>query len=422
MKNKLFSILFIIAFIPLTACSGNQESTTSNNKDDVVELTWQFWGGDADREIWEDIANEVNEKYPEIKVKLQVEDFNNYWTKLKTQLASGTVGDIISIRSLEVPVYAEMGAFEPLDTYIDSDPNIDLDDFNEGILDGMSYMGEVVALPYDYGAPTLYYNKDLFDKYNVPYPDENMDWEGFVDRAKKITHPEEQEYGFAFPGTLWNSVPFIWQLGGNYLTEDGKYVMNQSETIQAFEFLSDLMFEYKVAPSAEETASNPFDERWQAGKVGMIIEGPWSLLSFKQFTDFEFDVSTLPLAPTGGNESFIAGSGFGISANSKYKDEAFKAISVITGKETLKKLADKGRAYPARDSAVQSFNDSSGLEHVENFKEQGDNSKAYKTTPEFTEAENIIDQGLENIFFGNLEAEEALNAIQEKLDNEINSK
>jgi multiple sugar transport system substrate-binding protein len=421
MKKKFMNVVIVLMLVVLVACSGSSSSSSEGSSDDgTVELTWQFWGGDDDRDIWEKIAKKVTEKHPNIKVKLQIYDWNTYWTKIKTQLASGTTADIVSMQSTQMPVYADKGALEPLNGFIDANPDINFGDFNDVIVEALSYKGDVYALPYDYGALTLYYNKDLFDKYDVPYPEDGMTWDEFVSRAKKLTHPEDKEYGFAFTGDLWNATPWIWQLGGEWLTQDDNYKLNTPESVEAFQFLSDLVSVHKVSPSAEQLSTSAYNERWQAGKVGMIIDGPWMLLSYKKFADFNFDVSTLPVGPTGENLSHVAGSGFGISPKSEYKEEAFKAISVITSEESLSMLAEAGRAYPSRDSVVDKYNESSGLDNVKAFQEQANNSRPFSTSPKLAEAQDIINQRLEAIFFGKAEVEPTLNDIQKELD-ELNN-
>ena len=416
-----FSCLFLLVLFGCSGTGAGGETSSTDNEEGVTELTWQFWGGDDDRELWEERADMVNEVYPDIKVTLQVDDFNTYWTKLQTQLASGTAADIIGMRSTEVPVYAEMGAIEPLDQFIESNADFDIDDFNEGIINGMSHNSELYGLPYDHGAYTLYYNKDMFDKNNVPYPETGMTWDDFVDRAKQLTNPDEQEYGYGFATTFWSTVPWTWQSGADYLDEEGNYTMNQPGTVEAFQFLSDLVHQHKVAPSGAELAATEFLDMWQSGKLGMVIEGPWNVISFNKFANFEYDVSTLPVSPSGESESFTAGSGFSVNADTEHKEEAFKAISVITGKESLAELAGTGRAYPARDSAVKEFNTSAGLENVEKFKEQADNARAFKTTPSYSEAEDLINQEIEQIFFEEVDVKATLDTLQEKLDSEINN-
>ncbi len=310
----------------------------------------------------------MTEVHPDIKVNLQFEDWSTFWTKLKTQVASGTTADIIGMQSGEMPVYAAQGIFEPLDSFIENSEELQFDDFNQAIVEGMTYDGTIYALPYDYGALTLFYNKNLFDKYDVPYPDKDMTWDGFLERAKQLTHPDENEFGYAIQGNLWNMTPWIWQNGGEWLTEDEKYVVNDPKIVEALEFVSELVNVHRVSPTGAELSSNPYDERWMAGKIGMIIEGPWSIISYKQFADFDFGAQVLPESPKGSNVSFIAGSGFGISAQSKHKEEAFKAISVLTEKDSLESLAQDGRAYPARNSAVEVFNEyNNDIENMELF-------------------------------------------------------
>lgn len=61
----------------------------------------------------------------------------------------------------------------PISDYIEKDEDINIDDFYSGILDSFIFDDQVYALPYDFGPYIMYYNKDLFDKYGVEYPDEN---------------------------------------------------------------------------------------------------------------------------------------------------------------------------------------------------------------------------------------------------------
>ncbi|TCP29641.1 carbohydrate ABC transporter substrate-binding protein (CUT1 family) [Scopulibacillus darangshiensis] len=419
-KLKLLSLIFVMLLVFLSACSGGSQGAKGTNGKKMVELTWMFWAGQGDRPQWEALAKKVTEKYPNIKVNMQVYDWNTYWTKLKTQIASGNTADIVGMQSAQLPVYAEKGIFEPLNSYIDTSKNLNYSDFNKAITDGMTYDGKTYALPYDYGAFTLLYNKELFKKYHVPLPDEKMTWEGFLDRAKKLTHREKKEYGFAFPDHIWDSTPWIWQMNGDWLKGNGDYKINSPETIKAFKFLSDLVNKYKVAPTAGELSAIGYDEQFSSGKIGMIIDGPWTIQGYKKYEKpgkLDIGVQVMPKAPTGRNVSFVAGSGLAVSAKSKHKKEAFKAISVITNSESLKYLAKNGRAYPARDSAVEAFNKyNKDIDNISAFHKQALNSKAYKTSPKYAEAEEIINQGLEPIFYGKENVKTALNKIQRKLD------
>ena len=50
---------------------------------DVTTITWQMWaGGEEDVAGWQEIADLVSAKYPEIKVELQTAPWGDYWTKL----------------------------------------------------------------------------------------------------------------------------------------------------------------------------------------------------------------------------------------------------------------------------------------------------------------------------------------------------
>ncbi|MFC3767995.1 ABC transporter substrate-binding protein [Paenibacillus sp. GCM10012303] len=59
--------------------------------------------------------------------------------------------------------------------------------------------GGIYGLPAFIGTSGLYYNKDLFDKFAVPYPKDGMTWDEVYDLAVKLTRQDggTQYYGFA---------------------------------------------------------------------------------------------------------------------------------------------------------------------------------------------------------------------------------
>ncbi|MDF2653500.1 MAG: hypothetical protein K0Q73_9305 [Paenibacillus sp.] len=59
--------------------------------------------------------------------------------------------------------------------------------------------GIATIIPADIAPGGLYYNKDLFDKFGLPYPKDGMDWDDVVPMIRKLTRQEGgvQYYGFA---------------------------------------------------------------------------------------------------------------------------------------------------------------------------------------------------------------------------------
>lgn len=66
---------------------------------------------------------------------------------------------------------------------------INLNDFEYGLLQyGIGANEEVFALPYTNGLEyPLFYNKDIFDQFGVPYPTDGMTWDEVIELAKKVT-------------------------------------------------------------------------------------------------------------------------------------------------------------------------------------------------------------------------------------------
>jgi multiple sugar transport system substrate-binding protein len=85
------------------------------------------------------------------------------------------------------------------------------------------------------------------------------------------------------------------------------------------------------------------------GKVGMYFDGPWRFVSIRQNAKFDWDVVPFP-AGKAGSQTWVIGSGWGISAQTERVDEAWQALKTLTGTQSLKILDDAGRVFPSRQS------------------------------------------------------------------------
>jgi multiple sugar transport system substrate-binding protein len=421
--KKTCSVLFLVMIMSFASACGNKgdgtpdtsSSATSSGSSDneKVDLTWSVWGGQpSDEKTWKSLADEVTKKYPNIHLTIQMTDWNTYWTKLTTQMASGTASDIVSLQSLRVPGYAKNG-FLPLNDYIKQDKEINFEDFNKSIIDGLSLDNNVYALPYDFGPIVMYYNKELFDKYKVPYPTENMTWSDFVDTSKKLTHPDQKEYGTIVVPEIDYALPFIFANKGEIITKDQKYTLDTPENAEAVQWVADLINKEKVAPPIVTGNHMIGEEQFSTGKIGMFFVGPWDVSYFKDKAKFKYAISTMPKGKDS-NISWSAGSGFGISKNSKHADAAWKAVSVLTNQTSSELLASTGRGYPGRASALPSYFGQEGLpENAKLIEKQP--SKPYVTTTTWQEAYTNINTELEAILLGRETAADGLKKMQSQL-------
>jgi multiple sugar transport system substrate-binding protein len=303
--------------------------------------------------LWQQIADYSESQIPGLQIDVEGTPFNDYWTKLQTQLASGGGADLLQMQSLRFPGYASRNVFRPLNEFIEADPDFEIDDFYPAIRSAFEHEGQLQILPFDLGAPVTYINKDLFAARGVPLPDPEvpMTWEQLSEIAVALTDPDEGTYGMVLSPTLDNVIPWIWSNGGEVFSEDRtKALIGEGPAVEAVSFLTDLIHNKKaVLPITDLANANLAPEGFVSGKVGMYFDGPWRFVSIRQNAKFDWDIVPFPAGPAG-SRTWVIGSGWGISTQSQRPDEAWAALKTLTGTQSLKILDDAGRVFPSRQS------------------------------------------------------------------------
>ncbi|MCC3358941.1 ABC transporter substrate-binding protein [Bacillus sp. REN16] len=416
--KRICSLICIALVMLLIGCSST-ESTSNPKKDDSeqdkqkVQLSWSMWANTPEeKQAWENLANKVTEEYPNIEVKVQTVGWADYWTKLPTNFASNKEADIISVHYSRAQGFAS--SFLPLDDFIKNDPNIKIEDFNEHILNSFKYKEQQVGLPYDFGPFVVYYNKDLFDKYQIPYPEAGWSWEEFVETARKLS--QNQDKGFVVSSYIDHFIPFIFSNGGSHLDENGNYDLTNPKFVEIIQRLSDIVVDGYAPPLV--ATDNPLwdQEQWLRGNIGMFVNGPWAMGGLSNNANFDFDIVPIPEGKDG-SVTAIVGSGFSISKGTKFPEEAFKALTVLTSEDSLIELAELGRAFPARKSGHDIYYETVPESFKDVLTYASSNAKGYLTTPTWQQGYDLILRGLVPIFNGQISVEEGLKDLQQQLEN-----
>jgi multiple sugar transport system substrate-binding protein len=320
-----------------------------------------------------------------------------------------------------MPGFAVRGALQSLEPFIEDDSGFDVEDFFEPIRQGLSSEGELHALGYDIGPILLYYNKDLFNKAGVepPSPETPMSWEVFREKAEQLTDPAAKEYGFVTQPVFDSIVPWLWSGGGDYMNAaETECTLDTPESIEAMEFVISMITDGIAAPVTDLANTSFAIEEFFSGKVGMHVDGPWQFINIKENSDFEWDVAPLPAGPAG-SVTPAAGSGFGISNTTENPDAAWKALKILTSTGSLEKLVKAGRGYPARQSAVPTFENPppDNVDVVQKIlvSDIGE-ARPFVTTTTWQETTVMMGRDFSPVFLGKQSVEEVVDKVKPQFD------
>lgn len=215
-KRITAAVLAAVMTMSLTACGGNTSSDSSNaSADTSAEATTEAtaestaseetaaadgeqinlrmaWWGSQDRHDKTIAAIELYESlHPEVSIEYEYYSFDDYFTKLKTLVASDQVWDVFQLGG-NFPMY--MDKIQPLDEYIASgivdvaeigDANLKITQDTEGNQLGLSNGLNSYGIAYD---------PAMFEEAGVPEPTDDWTWDDYADACNKI-HEATGLYG-----------------------------------------------------------------------------------------------------------------------------------------------------------------------------------------------------------------------------------
>lgn len=376
--KKFLLVLICLIFI-VTGCKPKQDD----------KLVFASWGSKTEVQILKDLISDFEKENPDIKVEF-LHIPQNYFQKLHLMFASNLAPDVIFINNLNIPVYEKY--------LLDLNEIIkNKEDYYPQVLDTMTYENRLLAIPRDVSTLVVFYNKDLFDKNNIPYPNENWNMIDFLNIAKNLTN--NGVYGISFEENSLFYLPYMRAFEGGILSSTGEQIMNSENSQKGIQYYSELRNKYNVAPKKYQSASETMAQMFINGRLAMHLSGRWLVPKYREDINFDWDIINFPNV-NGKSSVTLDSSGYAITKTSKHKTEAVKLVEFLSSDKAIQKFTTTGLIVPARIDTINSsaFLDNNKPKNAKVFVDVIKNSEKTPVNKHYKEITDKLDEQLNYSF------------------------
>jgi multiple sugar transport system substrate-binding protein len=293
MKRKSYIFVMAAAAV-LSGCGGgggaSREPSAGNETRPPEPVTLRLYqsGNYLSAQDFNDLIQEpLKKKYPHITIE-------NVVTKndLPALIAASEPVDFFVTWNGNMAGYKDLGVYEDLAALAKKN-NLDLSRFDPQSLDAIrsvSDQGELYALPYSANLNALYYNKDIFDKFGVPYPKDGMSWEDTIAIAARLTRTDS---GVLYKGLDIDGVSrltFPLSLT-NVDAKTNKAAVNSEPFKKAFEIGKQI---YSIPGNALDSGGAASWNRFIKDKTTAMTATVNLFLRFKENPELSWDVAQFP--------------------------------------------------------------------------------------------------------------------------------
>ena len=357
LRKPWVTVASVAVALIAAACGGTSSETNTSSQ--TGTLTVWLMNGSAPQTVIDEVNADFKVKYPNVTVKVEIQQWGDIGTKLDTAFGGSTPPDVVELGNTLVAKYAAAGALEDITGKKTSFDNAST--WLQSLTDSCTVNGKLYCVPYYAGSRAIIYRKDFFASAGVTPPD-SLD--SLLTAGQKLMAAHSSDPNFSalyFPGKYWYAaLPFVWDFGGDIATQSGgkwQGSLNSSNAQQGLTTLSTLVSSLSRADKSGDEAKQ--DAAFAQGHVAMIIANGWEvgvILDPKAGNPALKDqLGAFPIPSHNAGQSapvFLGGSDLGVAAKSKHVDLANAWVQMLTGNKHMTEMATVGGVIPNNTSML----------------------------------------------------------------------
>ena len=254
--------------------------------------------------------------------------------------------------------------------------------------------GSMYGLSPVFSSRAIYYNKDLFVRYGIPFPNDGMSWQDLLLLASRFPvsgNAEDRIYGFMHHAYATDPFEFAVTIGASmgldYVDRTNlTMTLDTPQWRDVFQLVLDTLRSGTVFQGEQPQLGMPYEEMLRtnpfvSGKTAMVFATPDLMATLKNAQSYmdipEWDLAAAP----GGTSGMEVGDIFAIYQGSSQAETSWKFIQYVNSDEYARvyMLNPESGFLPTRKKYL---NDENG-HHLEAF---------YRTQPMLARNENRVPQ------------------------------
>ena len=358
MKKISITLLVLLLTGSFVFAGGGSQAASSGKK--VIEF-WHIQTTEPAPTFIADAVKRFEAANPDYKVNITITANDSYKQKISVAMSSGTLPDVFMSWT-----GGTTNSYVKADKLADLTPYFNANNYKSKFLDAgiaqATINGKIYGFPCENAAiEGLWYNKDLFAKFNIKVPTTIAELEAACDTFKQngitpfslanMTKWTGMMYYQALPARHAGLQPFAKALDGSGTFEDPAFVW-AADKIQQW-----------VRKGYFNDGFNGLDEDYGQSRVllyteqaAMHIQGSWFASTVAgENPDFikKIGFINIPADETGtGNPKTVTGTigdnFYHISAQSQYPDKAFEMLTYLLDEQSIKDRVAAGRIPPVK--------------------------------------------------------------------------
>lgn len=429
---SLMAFVMVFAAIQNLSAGGTQAVTpnaTGGSQSQTIELRFSWWGGQARNDIYNQIADRFEADNPGIKIVREPISWNDYWTKIPTQVAAGAAPDIMQMHARYVRLFSDRNALLKLDDLVNKGA-IDLSKFSSpavrsGVVNGVNVMVSI-------GVTTtgIVYNSALLKKLGLDLPSDSWNWDQYEAFLVRIAKAGSGIYAcsddsLSLPTNTTPFTMFMRSRGKDFYTDQGKIGFAPQDL---FDWLSmwDRLRKAGAIMDARltaEEATKTFEQQaFVAGKQVFIFLPANRLRIYQDLMkDQPLHLLRAPATKGKGGE-FFEGAHIAVNAKTKHPEAAAKFINYFVNTKRSLELYKAENGFPASSEMneyVYTLLDPSNQEAAKFLSRIGEDStiSPYIVPPNNNvEIIRLLDSESQAVAFGAKSVQQAVDAFFKALD------
>jgi len=307
-------------------------------------------GNVTNQQTFDELSKRFMQQNPKVTVEFTPVVQGDFDEKYQVLNSGGTAPDVAFAIVATYKSHIARGVAAPLDELAKRDKSFKEADYDSYWLEALRYKGKLVGMPWDPGMVALHFNRSIFEKAGVKFPDATtpMTWEDTLDVAKRLTKDtggHADVFGLElWWNHMWWQLPRQMGLADVYQGEEHVLKLDHPIAIDALQWIADLRVKHKVSRPTTGYSGPATD--FPTGKLAMFTTGVWDAANNRRNLQDDWDWAPLPQFK--GKKRIAVGqaSPFILGAASKAKDQAWQLMRFLAGPVGQELALSTGTSQP----------------------------------------------------------------------------